>query len=49
MFNLAMRVGLFAHAIASVRQRVVLAGRARDQFDEDFAVRLRRALARIVT
>jgi phosphotransferase family enzyme len=49
VFNLAMRVGLFAHAIASVRQRVVLAGRARDQFDEDFAVRLRRALARIGT
>jgi hypothetical protein len=47
-FALAMRVGTFAHAIASVRQRVELTGRARDQFDEDFALRLRRALARIV-
>jgi hypothetical protein len=47
-FALAMRVGTFAHAIASVRQRVELTGRARDQFDEDFAMRLRRALARIV-
>jgi len=45
-FALAMRVGTFAHAIASVRQRVELTGWARDQFDEDFAVRLRRALAR---
>jgi hypothetical protein len=45
-FALAMHVGTFAHAIASVRQRVELTGRARDQFDEDFAVRLRRALAR---
>ena len=35
VFNLAMRGGLFAHAIASVRQRVLLAGPARDQFDED--------------
>ena len=47
-FALAMRVGAFAHAIASVRQRIELTGRARETFDDDFAVRLRWALARIV-
>jgi hypothetical protein len=47
-FTLAMRVGTFAHAIASVRQRVELTGWAPEKFDEDFAVRLRQALTRIV-
>ena len=47
-FALAIRVGTFAHAMASVRQRVALTGPAREQFDEDFATRLRRALARVV-
>lgn len=44
-FGLAMRVGAVAHAIAEVRQRSALTGRERDDFDTDFATRLRRALA----
>jgi hypothetical protein len=43
-FALAMRVGAFAHAIAAERQRAALDGQDRRQFDEDFAIRLRRAL-----
>jgi Phosphotransferase enzyme family len=46
VFALAMRVGAFAHAIASVRQRDHLPQQARPEFDEDFAIWLRRALAR---
>ena len=44
-FALAMRVGAVAYAIAALRQRAALIGAERDAFDEDFAVRLRRALA----
>jgi hypothetical protein len=44
-YALAMRVGAVAHAIAEVRQRAALTGRERDDFDTDFATRLRRALA----
>jgi hypothetical protein len=47
-FALAVRVGAFAHAVAALRQRAVLKGSARDQFDQDLAVRLRLALARVV-
>jgi len=47
LFDLAMRVGLFAHAIAELRQRAVLSGPAREQFDLDFGVWLRRATARV--
>jgi hypothetical protein len=43
-FALAMRVGAFAHAIASMRQRDALPPAARVGFDEDWAVSLRRAL-----
>jgi hypothetical protein len=46
VFDLAMRVGGVAHAIASLRQRRALSGQARAEFDEDFATRLRRGLAR---
>jgi len=45
-FELAMRVGAFAHAIAWVRQRDHLPPAARSDFDRPFAVVLRRALAR---
>jgi phosphotransferase family enzyme len=44
-FALAIRVGSFAHAIASLRQRRVLPPSARAQFDVDLSARLRRALA----
>jgi hypothetical protein len=44
-FDLAMRVGRFAHVIASVRQHKALTGQVRARFDEDFAVILRRALS----
>ena len=44
-FTLALRVGSFAHAIAAVRQRAHLDEAARRDFDQDFATRLRRALA----
>jgi hypothetical protein len=48
-FALALRVGTFARAIAYVRQRAVLEPAERCRFDEDFAVVLRRALARTVS
>jgi hypothetical protein len=44
-FELAMRVGKFAHAIAWARQRDALPSAARPDFDKWFAVILRRALA----
>jgi hypothetical protein len=47
VFDLAMRVGGFAHAIAELRQRRVLSGRPREEFDVDLQVRLRRALRRV--
>ena len=46
VFALAMRVGAFAHAIAWVRQRDHLPQQARPEFDEEYAIVLRRALAR---
>ena len=45
-FGLALRIGIFAHAIAWKRQRDHLAGEDRRAFDEVFAVVLRRAVAR---
>jgi hypothetical protein len=45
-FELALRVGSIAHAIAWLRQRDHLAGDDRVRFDHWFAVVLRRALAR---
>jgi hypothetical protein len=47
VFDLAMRVGGFAHAIAELRQRRALSGRTREDFDRDVQVRLRRALRRV--
>jgi len=46
-FELAIRVGWFAHAIAWSRQRDALPAEARPDFDRGFAVVLRRALAQI--
>ena len=46
-FELAVRVGAFAHAIAWQRQREALPAGPRPDFDVWFAVVLRRALARI--
>jgi hypothetical protein len=46
-FALAMRVGAFAHAIASIRQRDALPLHERSGYDTDFTVVLRRAVARI--
>lgn len=46
VFDLAVRIGAFAHAIAWLRQRDHLAGADRDRFDQWFPVVLRRALAR---
>lgn len=46
-FHRALRVGAFAHAIASMRGRIALRGGERLLFDEDFAAILRRALAGI--
>jgi hypothetical protein len=43
-FELAICVGGFAHAIASVRQRSFLGTHQRREFDQDFSVILRRAL-----
>ena len=44
-FDLAMRVGRFAHAIAWIRQHDAIADAAkRAEFDEEYAVVLRRAL-----
>ena len=45
LFDVAMRVGRVAHAVAALRQRAALSGIARDQFDQDLHVRLRRAVA----
>ena len=45
LFDAALRVGLFAHALAALRQRAALSGAEVRQFDEDLRVRLRRALA----
>jgi hypothetical protein len=47
-FELAMRVGHFAHAFAWARQRDHLPEKARRGFDRWYAVVLRRALAQIV-
>src|SRR5437660_280207 len=47
-FALAMRVGIFAHAIAWLRQRDALPNEELPSFDRWFAVILRRALARTV-
>ena len=44
-FELAIRVGWFAHAIAWTRQRDALPPEARPDFDRVFAIILRRALA----
>ena len=46
LFDVAMRVGGFAHVIAELRQRAALSGAPRAQFDDDFRVWLGRALAR---
>jgi hypothetical protein len=46
-FALAQRVGIFAHAIAWARCRAGLTPAQQDDFDEDYPVILRRALARI--
>jgi hypothetical protein len=46
-FELAQRVGIFAHAIAWGRCRAGLAPAQQDDFDEHYPVILRRALARI--
>ena len=45
LFELALRVGAVAHAIASFRQRQALAPSARDAFDTDYRTVLRRCLA----
>jgi hypothetical protein len=45
VFALAMRVGIFAHAIAWLRQRDHLAPKARAEFDGVFPIVLRRAIA----
>ena len=47
-FALAFRVGTFARAVAYVRQRMALHREERAPFDTDFAIVLRRALARTV-
>lgn len=44
-FAVALQVGGFAHVLAALRQRCALSGSEGATFDEDFAVRLRRALA----
>jgi Phosphotransferase enzyme family len=44
-FEIAIRVGSFAHAIAWTRQRAALPRAARPDFDREFAIILRRALA----
>ena len=44
LFDLAMRVGRFAHAIAWIRQRDALDATARVGFDEEYARVLRRAV-----
>lgn len=44
-FEIATRVGWFAHAIAGTRQRGALPAEARPHFDKAFAIILRRAVA----
>jgi len=44
-FELAIRVGWFAHAIAWTRQRDALPTEARPDFDRAFRIVLRRAIA----
>jgi hypothetical protein len=44
-FEIAMRVGRFAHVIAWTRQRAALPPDARPDFDREFAIVLRRAVA----
>jgi hypothetical protein len=46
VFALAIRVGTFAHTHAQSRQRDHLPERERPEFDKDFAIVLRRAVAR---
>jgi hypothetical protein len=48
VFALAMRVGTFAHSIAWTRQRDAIPEEARAEFDEDFRIILRRAVAQTV-
>ena len=48
-FELALRVGTFAHTFAEVRHRDAIPRAARDEFDRDFRVNLRRAVARTLT
>jgi hypothetical protein len=45
VFAIAIRVGTLAHAIASLRQRDALPAQARADFDRDFTIVLRRAVA----
>jgi hypothetical protein len=47
-FALGMRVGMFAHACAWIRQRDALPAEARPEFDVAFRIVLRRAIARTV-
>jgi hypothetical protein len=47
LFSLAHQVGVFAYAIAALRQREALSDTERIRFDEDFSVRLRRALSTV--
>jgi len=44
-FEIAIRVGWFAHAIARIRQRTALPPEARPDFDRAFAIILRRVVA----
>jgi aminoglycoside phosphotransferase (APT) family kinase protein len=48
VFELAMRVGAVARAVAYVRQRDALTAAARRTLDDDFAIVLRRALRLVV-
>ncbi len=47
VFAAALQVAHLAHAIAAVRQRRALRGSARERFDRDLAVRLKRSLIRM--
>jgi hypothetical protein len=47
VLDLALRVGIFAHAVAWLRQREHLAQAERAAFDADYPVILNRALARV--
>ena len=48
VFDVAMRVGAFARAIAYLPQREAVPAAARSTFDEDFTIVLRRALRLVV-